>query len=92
MEFRDERLCFLVHTLELKVLKFCAPPKNLFMPPQSRYPGVGPGPRPMTDFSRTDPLEAIRTGMVKAKHTIFLNYDWHILNILQGESLYDITF
>ena len=42
VEFRNEELCFLVHTLRLEVLKFLCPSQNLFMPPQSRYLGAGP--------------------------------------------------
>ena len=39
VELREEVLCFLVHTLEFKALKFLCPPKMCF--PQSRYPGAG---------------------------------------------------
>ena len=42
VEFRNEYLCFLIHTLEFKVLKFLYPP-NFVYASQSRYPGAGPG-------------------------------------------------
>ena len=42
VEFRDEQFCFLVYTLEFKVLKFLYPTKFCLCP-QSRNPGAGSG-------------------------------------------------
>ena len=43
VEIREESLCCLVHTLKFGALScLCPHPQNLFMPPQSRYPGAGP--------------------------------------------------
>ena len=53
----DKFLVPLCGPLEFTQNKLLVPPQNLFMPPQSRYPGAGPEKRSSKKIVRRSPLE-----------------------------------